>query len=274
MLFKKPVLLFVVCFGLSSAFVNGETNLRQSAKDIMILVDNRYTGDTQIQTGIMTLIDNQKNKRVRKFKEYRKKYGLDEKSISYILSPPEVQGTAFLSYEWKDHDRDDETWLYFPQLGKVKRLATTDRSGYFLGSDFTYADLAGMEVEDFDYVFAEDQGDDKNLLVIIATPKKEIAKKVIDETGYIKIKYWIDKRKMLRLKAQYWLKEGKRIKYYSAPVIEEIAGVWTAMKEQMVTTQGGKIQHASVFELQATQYNQPVKDEMFTIYALERVIVE
>ena len=109
-------------------------------------------------------------------------------------------------------------------------MATTDRSGYFLGSDFTYADLSGLEVEDFDYSYVENQNLENDLLVIIATPKKDIIKKVIDETGYLKIKYWIDEEKLIKIKAQYWLKEGNRIKYYSAPIIENVTGVWTAKK--------------------------------------------
>lgn len=240
-----------------------------SAGQVMVDVDERYEGDTRRQTGVLTLIDKEGNRRVREFREFSKKYGEDEKRISFVISPPEVEGTAFMSYEWKDRDREDEAWLYLPQLRKVKRLASTDKSSYFLGSDFTYADFIGLEVEDFDYRFADEESGESEW-VIIATPREDITRKVIDETGYKKVKYWVDRRKLIITKAQYWLNEGHRVKYYSASEIEEIDGIWTVQRMQMVMTQGSNLLHASVFQLSNIEHNKPIDDKMFTTYAMER----
>ncbi len=199
---------FVLLAFLSSGVL---ANNSPNAKDVMLKVDSRYEGDTRRQVGTMILLDKDKNKRVREFVELSKTHGDVEKSLSRVLQPSELSGTAFLSYEWNDSSRDDESWLYLPQLKKIKRLATTDRSSYFLGSDFTYADLIGLEVEHFDYAFSEDNNDE--LWVINATPKKQIREEVINETGYKSVKYWVDKEKFMVVKAQYWLDEGNKIKY-------------------------------------------------------------
>lgn len=244
-----------------------------TADAVMKAVDKRYEGDTRRQEGALTLIDKNNAKRVRRFTEFAKKYGDDEKVISHVISPPEVSGTGFLSYEWDDRKREDESWLYLPQLRKVKRLASTDKSGYFLGSDFTYSDLVGLEVDDFDYVF--DTGEDaqvKDAWVILATPKPDIVERVIDETNYTKVKYWVDKEKLIIVKAQYWMKEGHRVKYYAASNIEKVSGIWTVHKMQMVMTQGGQVSHASVFELTKIEYNVQIDDKEFTTYALERAV--
>lgn len=245
-----------------------------TAEGVMTAVDKRYQGNTRKQEGILTLIDKSNNKRVRRFTELTKKYGEDEKAISHVLSPPEVRGTGFLAYEWDDRKREDETWLYLPQLRKVKRMASTDKSGYFLGSDFTFWDMVGLDVADFDYVFADDANapENKGQWVIVATPRKEIAERVIDDTNYVKVKYWVDKEKQIVAKAMYWLKEGHRIKYFTASNVEKISDIWTVRKTQMVMTQGGQILHASVFDLANIEYNVPIDDEAFTTYALERKI--
>jgi len=272
---KVRVSLALLLAGLISisTIAAAEDKTSLSAKEVMMAVDQRYEGDTRVQLGTMTLIDKRKNQRVRQFREYTKQYGEDEKSISYVLSPPEVRGTAFLSYEWKAPEREDETWLYISQLRKVKRLASADKSGSFLGSDFTYADLTGLEVEDFDYTFiGEKSSGQKSEWVILAIPKPSIAEHVIRETGYVKVKYWIDKKKLIRNKTQYWLEDGHRVKYYRASNIKKISGIWTVKKMQMVMTQGGQFIHASVFELSVVKYNVPIKDNAFTTYALEREI--
>ena len=245
-----------------------------TAAAVMAGVDKRYEGDTRRQQGTMTLVDKDNSKRVRRFSELAKKYGDDEKAISHVTFPPEVSGTGFLSYEWDDRKREDESWLYLPQLRKVKRLASTDKSGYFLGSDFTYSDLVGLEVEDFDYSFADDAGrpGEEGLSVIMAVPKQALLDRVADETGYVKVKYWVDKEKLIIVKAQYWLKEGHRIKYYTASNIEKVSDIWTVRRMQMVMTQGGQRLHASVFELAKIEYNVPIDDQEFTTYALERPV--
>jgi len=246
-------------------------NTPLTAEEVMIRVDERYTGDTRRQSGKLILIDKNKNQRKREFIEYSKSYGRDDKTISYVVSPAEVRGTSFMSYEWKERGRDDETWLYLPQLKKVKRMATTDNAGYFLGSDFTYGDFIGLEVENFDYEFASEEHSNDHW-VVVATPKKDIEKSVIEEYGYKRVKYWVDKNKFINMKAQYWLNEGKKVKYMTASDLKETDGIWTVQKLQMVLTQGGKILHASVYQLDDIQYNIQIDDEMFTTYTMEREI--
>lgn len=254
------------------AAADREGTAAMTAEAVMRAVDDRYQGESRRQQGTLTLIDKYKKQRVREFVEHVKKFGKDEKTVSRVLAPAEVKGTAFLSYEWKDRRRDDESWLYLPELRKVKRLASTDKSGYFLGSDFAYWDLTGLEIDDFDYVFVDDEPKERDVWVILATPKPAAAERVIDETKYLKVKYWVDKQRLITLKAQYWLNEGQRIKYYSASHINEVSSIPTVHKMQMVMTQSGQMIHASVYELAKIDYNVPISDQEFTTYALERPV--
>ncbi|MDH5325124.1 MAG: outer membrane lipoprotein-sorting protein [Gammaproteobacteria bacterium] len=245
-----------------------------SAAQVMKQVDERYQGDTRKQKGILTLIDKSKNKRVREVHEWMKKFGSDEKVFTRVISPSEVSGTTILSYEWQQRSKDDETWLYLPELRKVKRLATTDKSSYFLGSDFTYSDLSGIDVDDFTYRFDAENAKmaSQGTWVIMAEPVQDRLSQVLDETGYTKIKYWIDQEKKVIVKAKYWLKDGGKIKYFTASDLVLKDKVWVTTKAQMVMTQGGHLQHASIFEIKDVVFNSSIKDEIFTTYAMERQI--
>ena len=59
----------------------------------------------------------------------------------FFLSPADVKDTGFLTYDYDEEGRDDDQWLYLPALKKTKRIASGDKSGSFMGSDFTYADM-------------------------------------------------------------------------------------------------------------------------------------
>ena len=56
-----------------------------------------------------------------------------------------------MSYNWESSSKEDDSWLYLPALQKVNRIASADRSGSFMGSDFTFSDIDGFELEDFTY---------------------------------------------------------------------------------------------------------------------------
>src|SRR5690606_37653092 len=54
----------------------------------------------------------------------------------------------------------DDLWLYNPRLGRSLRLPPSGRSGAFLGSDVSYNDIVGRDLEN-DYIaaFAETEGE-------------------------------------------------------------------------------------------------------------------
>lgn len=64
-------------------------------------------------------------------------------------TPKPIRGTALLSYS---HVTGlDDQWLYLPAQRRVKKIASRNKSGPFLGSEFAYEDLALQEVEKFTY---------------------------------------------------------------------------------------------------------------------------
>jgi len=78
-----------------------------------------------------------------------------DKSLTYFVAPADIQGTSLLSFA-KLVGPDDQ-WLYLPALKRVKRIASSNKSGTFVGSEFSYEDFLAQEVERFRYRFLREE---------------------------------------------------------------------------------------------------------------------
>ena len=78
-----------------------------------------------------------------------------DKSLTIFDTPRDVRGTALLTYSYKT--RDDDQWLYLPALRRVKTIASRNKSGPFMGSEFSFEDMRGQEVEKYTYKYLRDE---------------------------------------------------------------------------------------------------------------------
>lgn len=243
-----------------------------TATEVMTKADNVDDGETSSSEMTMILIDRRGNQRVRQMKGFRKDYGEDTKSMNFFLSPADVRNVAFLSFDWDDENKEDDSWLYLPAIGKPKRISAGNQKDSFMGSDFTYADMNDLEIKEWDYQFKKqsEMVDGKDCWVIEGVPKKEKRKKVIDETGYLKVVSWVRKDNFFVVKGMMYVKKGKKIKYFTASDIEQIQGIWTAKKLTMVTTKRKRKEHSTVLLFNKIVYNKGVEDGMFTVQRMER----
>jgi hypothetical protein len=63
-----------------------------------------------------------------------------------IIEPFDLKGTGFTFNRYIDHERQDDSWLYLPQLRRVRRLSSAQRSDALFGQDTdqdSYAGYAG-----------------------------------------------------------------------------------------------------------------------------------
>src|SRR5690606_4026478 len=68
----------------------------------------------------------------------------DRRGHIRVIAPPRDAGQAFLM-------SGDDLWLYNARLGRSLRLPPSGRSSAFLGSDLSYNDLVGRDLEkDYD----------------------------------------------------------------------------------------------------------------------------
>jgi len=239
-----------------------------TGREIMDLADARDDGDRGIQDMKMILIDKNGSQRKRTIRAHRKDVGEDEHSIMFFLEPADVKDTGFLTYDYDDPDRDDDQWLYLPALKKTKRIASGDKSGSFMGSDFTYADMTERNLDSYDYeLLKEDVLDGVPVWIVQCIPNTE---KEIDETGYVKQVAFVRQDNYVVIRAKNWVKKGGRNKYFDVKKLEQIDGIWTPIEMHMTTKKGKKTLHKTVLISDNVRYNQPMDDDQFSVRQLEK----
>lgn len=238
------------------------------ARAIMEHVDARDDGDNQTSDMEMILIDKRNNKRIRKLATFRKDNGEDTLRLMFFLHPADVKDTAFLTWDYDDPSKDDDQWLYLPALRKTKRIASSDKSGSFMGSDLNYSDMTDRNLEDYDFTLKKEM-DVKGVKtwLIESIPR---TKKVIKETGYKKSLLFIRQDNYFVIRAVHWVKDGGYLKYIDVKNLELIDNIWVAIEIHVTTKKGKQFAHKTILKLDNVKFNQGLDDNLFTVRRMEK----
>lgn len=132
-----------------------------------------------------------------------------DKSLTYFLSPADVQGTALLSFT--RITLPDDQWLYLPALKRVKRIASANKSGSFVGSEFAFEDLLAQEVPKFKYKYLRDEDcptvQAKGLSCFVTERFP-----VYENSGYTRQLSWIDKKDYQIRKLEFFDRKSEHSK--------------------------------------------------------------
>ena len=112
--------------------------------------------------------------------------------------------------------------------------------------------------------------DGQDCWVIDIVAKPEVREKAEDATGYSRLRTWIRKDNFLQQRAQAWELRGNRIKYFNSSEIEQIDGIWTIKRMQVITTRNDRQEHASVLQVEDVSYNVELGDDIFTTESMQR----
>jgi outer membrane lipoprotein-sorting protein len=234
--------------------------------EVMKLVEARDDGNDLIQKMKQRLIDKRGNVREREMISFSKDYGLDSKSVSYFLSPANVRDTAMLTWDYADENKDDDQWLYLPALKKVRRISSSDRGDYFMGTDFTFEDIKQTpELGDYNWTLVgSDKVDGSDVWVVDAEPKSKDLKK---DLGYSKVRYYVRKDIDMYIKVDFWDRKGRELKHLVSTGIIQIDGIWTATGGVMSNVQTN---HKTELVFSDHQYNTGLSDRLFTERMIKR----
>jgi outer membrane lipoprotein-sorting protein len=238
-----------------------------TARQIMEWVEDRDTGDNGVSDLQMRLIDKRGKERVRDIRSYSQKRGEDDYGIMFFLSPADVKNTGVLTYDYDEPDRDDDQWLYLPALKKTKRIASSDKSGSFMGSDFTYSDMSSRVLERYTYTLMKEvEVGGIKMWQIEAIPNEQEQ----DETGYTKSWIFVRQDNFVVMRGISWMKKGSRLKYMEVKKLEQVDGIWVATELTMKTTKSKKTLHRTVLTISNVKFNQDLDESMFSVRRLEK----
>lgn len=228
----------------------------------------RDDGQTLSRTLTMELIDQAGKRRTRVIRAFRKYYEGEKRTVMFFVRPQNIQGTAFLNFEYDEPDRDEDRWLYLPALRKARRISTSNRGEYFLGTDFTYEDISNetkINIKDYTrrYLGAE-PFDGYQCLVMEALPLND---RIAQELGYDRVVSWVDPQLWMIRKTEYWDRHGEHLKTIYFRDIRQVQGIWTAHRLEAHNHQTG---HQTLLISTDVDYQSPIDDDLFTLRALER----
>lgn len=159
--------------------------------------------------------------------------GDGDKGLTIFDQPRDVKGTAFLNHS--HISEADDQWLYLPALKRVKRISSRNKSGPFMGSEFSYEDLSSFELEkySFNYVNREQlNGVETYVLEQIPTDKN---------SGYTKQIAWLDSEHYRPMKVEFYDRRGALLKTLTFKDYQQhLNKYWRAHKMVMVNHQSGK----------------------------------
>ncbi len=197
--------------------------------------DRRDTGFGDYRADMVMTLRNKKGDESMRHLRIRIKEvkGDGDKSMSVFDRPRDIKGTAMLT--WSHALKPDDQWLYLPSLKRVKRIASRNKSGPFMGSEFAYEDLASQEVEKYTYKYLRDGTlDGQDCFVIERVPAYEYS-------GYKREEVWFDKKEYRPLKIVYYDRKGALLKTETFSGYHQYLGrYWRADRIEMVNHQTGK----------------------------------
>lgn len=229
---NKQIILLIMSMTL--ACISGNLSANKGL-EVAILSDKNNDGFVDSSsTMTMNLINKRGDVVTRKLRFKRLEVPDDgDKSIAVFESPRDVKGVAILSYAHKV--AADDQWLYLPALKRVKRIASKNKSGPFLGSEFSFEDFSFQEVEKYDYVYLKEEKYLNDLCYVIE-------RRPLDPySGYTKQLVWIDKENYLVQKIHHFDRKSFHLKTQLFKDYRKYEGFfWQPHEIEMINHQNGK----------------------------------
>lgn len=149
-------------------------------------------------------------------------YGKDINDLTSMVmifnTPASVKDTRFLQIENKD--KDDDKFIYLPTLKQTRRIAASEGTKSFMGTDATYDDMSSREVEEDNHEMVN-ENEEKNgysCWVVKSTPKDE------KSSQYMYRINWIDKNTNYPVYSEMYDKKGKLLKTLTLEKLEKKTG--------------------------------------------------
>jgi len=230
---KRQLVLIQILLVLSPPLV-AETAAEKGLR-IAKAADRRDSGwKDQTADLVMILRNRSGSKSVRKIRtktlEVR---GDGDKSLSLFDKPADVRGTAMLTFS---HGlRPDDQWLYLPALKRVKRIASRNKSGSFMGSEFAYEDLGSQEVEKYRYKYLRKEtcGGGWRCHVLERIPAYKYS-------GYSRQVVWLDTTEYRHVKLKFYDRKGAHLKTLKWKDYRSYGNYWRADEMSMRNHLTGK----------------------------------
>lgn len=277
---KKQTLL-ILC-GFSFILTAPSYAQKLSAKEIMIKNEEaRKVDDFSAQATLTTgnADDASNSKKVKEFTLQRKTQsnGTYNSTLTRFHSPAEVRNEGILIIE--NSSGKNDVLMYLPNFKKVRRVESQQQSGSFMGSVFSYSDIATPHVDDYHYQELKTEAcptheanskDEKGILctVIECTPAND---SIRERTGYSKAMIWVRNDNYMTSAGEYYNTEGKLFKKLEASQIKLVDPAKKKWHAHLVVMKNLTTKEYTSLAFKNVKVNQEISDAIFTQQNLQKV---
>lgn len=255
---KKIVALFIAAMAAIAASPDLQA---QTAAEIVQSARDRISVDTTSTRARMVITAKDGTTTERLVDQYSSSIDsagtkVDDRAIIVFQKPASIAGTRFLTVD-KD-DGVEDRWIFLPALGKVRRVAASEGSGSFVGTDFSYDDMSALERDadkDEHRILREEALDGKDCWVIESVPREA-------SYQYSKAIQWIAKDTKMVWRIEAYDRKGKLAKVLEILKADTVQGNLTPMITRMSTVEE---KTSTTIYIDIIKYNEKIPDGIFTV---------
>jgi outer membrane lipoprotein-sorting protein len=254
---NKKIIAAFVFFALASM-------VSVSAQDAASIVEqsrNRIKADTVSTRSRMIITAKNGAATERVMDQYSKKDAQgNARAVIVFQEPASVRGSRFLIME--NSGREKDQWIFLPSLGKIRRIAASEGSGSFMGSDFSYDDISSADRKtdlDNHKILRTEKLNNKDCHVIESSPKDA-------NYQYSKMIQWIDVGSFVIYKIELYDRRGNQVKLLEILEMREVQGRLTPYQTKMTSIAEGTSTSLNVVNL---KYDDAIPEGVFTTRFLE-----
>jgi outer membrane lipoprotein-sorting protein len=233
----------------------------QDAASIVRAARDRIDADTISSRSRMTITAKNGSTTERLIDQYSKDGPNGSRTVVVFQRPANVANTRFLTMETGSPSNDQ--WIFLPSLGKVRRIAASEGSGSFVGTDLSYDDISSADRDpdlDTHTLLREETFNGKICYVIESTPKDK-------SYQYSKMVQWIGKDDKVNYRVELFDKRGTHVKTLEILELKNIQGRLSPVKTRMSTLASGT---NTTIDVEILKYDDPIPEQVFTTAFLER----
>lgn len=227
----------------------------QNAEQIIKDSRDRIKADTVSTRARMVITNKDGSKAERLMDQYSKKEGGLTSTIIVFQQPASVANTRFLTIENKNGSED--RWIFLPALGKVRRVAASEGSGRFVGTDFSYDDIssANRDADADTHTLLREESYGGSLCYVIESRPKDKG------FQYSKTISWITKDTLISSKIELYDQKGVHVKTVEMAEVKDVQGRITPMLNKMTSLKEGT---STEIRIEIMKYDDPIPSGVFT----------
>jgi hypothetical protein len=234
-------------------------------------VEDRDTGRDARMSMRMRLFDRQQRVRERALTLIALRGGPGrpvpgDRTLVRFTYPNDIKDTAFLT--WEQPKADAERFLYLPSLGRVRRIAGSEAQESFVGSDFTFEDIGGRELDDYSYRLLDAPGaawtapdGSKHAVHKLESRSRD------GNARFPRVVSLVRQDNFVVVRAEIHNKRDEVQKTFDVLRLEQVSGYWTTLELRMTDA----LQRTRTeLGIEKVEYNVGLKPDDFSRRELER----